>query len=227
MEEHMMRRALTAIVLVGSLVWLSSAQTPTQAAPPQSPGSKGAPFAKAAPPCFDNVNRYVDCGNGTVTDTVTGLIWLRDAACLGQADWATANTTAASLEHGDCGLSDGSRAGDWRLATGSEWASTILRAFQLNCRGAGAYPSLTNNGGTGCLVGTPQGSGPSDHAFVHVPSGAAVCDVLNDQACTFWTSTTSEAFGTLAVRARLFFGTANDSVVKTQVYGVWPVRNRS
>ena len=32
-------------------------------------------------PCFDNFNRYVDCGNGTVTDTVTGLIWLQDAAC--------------------------------------------------------------------------------------------------------------------------------------------------
>jgi len=26
------------------------------------------------PPCFDNTNRYVDCGNGTVHDTVTNLI---------------------------------------------------------------------------------------------------------------------------------------------------------
>jgi hypothetical protein len=221
-----MRRTLTMIVLVGSLALLPSAPMPTQAAPSKSPGSKGAPFANAAPPCFDNSSRYVDCGNGTVTDTVTGLVWLRDATCLGQADWATANTVAASLEHGDCGLSDGSRAGDWRLATEAEWAATILRAFQLNCRGDGAYPSLTNNGGTACLVGTPQGSGPTDHVFVNVPSGAAVCGVLSDQACTFWTSTTSEAFGTLAVRARLFFGTANDSVLKTQVYGVWPVRNR-
>jgi hypothetical protein len=25
------------------------------------------------PPCFDNTNRYVNCGNGTVTDTATGL----------------------------------------------------------------------------------------------------------------------------------------------------------
>jgi hypothetical protein len=29
---------------------------------------------KAAGPCFNNSDRYVDCGNGTVTDTTTGLI---------------------------------------------------------------------------------------------------------------------------------------------------------
>jgi uncharacterized protein DUF1566 len=221
----MMRGALSVIALAGSLALLLSPEAVTQAASGPGPGSHGVPFANADPPCFDNVNRYVDCGNGTVTDTLTGLIWLRDAACLGRADWASANTVAASLKQGDCGLSDGSQAGDWRLATGSEWASTIARAFQLNCRGAGAYPSLTDNGGTGCLLGTPAGSDPGDHAFTNVPSGA-MCDPLNDQACTFWTSTTSEAFGTLAVRARLFFGTANDAILKTQLYGIWPVRSR-
>jgi uncharacterized protein DUF1566 len=220
-----MRRALIVIVLAVSLVSLLSGPVVTQAAPPPSPGSQGAPFANPTPPCFDNMTRYVDCGDGTVTDTVTGLIWLRDATCLGQGDWAAANTIAASLKHGDCGLSDGSRAGDWRLATGSEWAATMARAVFLSCLGVGAYPSLTNNDGSGCFVAAPQGSGPTDHAFVNVPSGA-VCDVLNDRACTFWTSTTSEAFGTLAVRARLFYGSANDAVQKSQAYGIWPVRNR-
>src|SRR5438552_2730915 len=161
----MIRRALTVIVLAGSLAIVASV---AQAAPPSPPGSHGAPFANPAPPCFDNVNRYVDCGNGTVTDTVTGLVWLRDAACLGAADWATANTTAATLAHGDCGLSDGSRAGDWRLPTQSEWADTIARAFALNCRNAAGYPSLTDNGGTACLLGTPAGTDPGDHAFVNV-----------------------------------------------------------
>ena len=64
-------------------------------------GSKSAP-------CFDNANRYVDCGNGTVTDTHTGLIWLQDAGCLGVSDWATANKAAASLRNHDYGLTDGS-----------------------------------------------------------------------------------------------------------------------
>jgi Protein of unknown function (DUF1566) len=214
---------LVALTLTGTLALLLCTHGTTHGGPPHPPGP---PFSNADPPCFDNATRYADCGNGTVTDTLTGLVWLRDAACLGQADWATANERATTLRHGACGLSDGSRAGDWRLATEAEWAATILRAFQLNCRGAGAYPSLTDNAGTGCFEGTSPGPGPAEHAFVNVPAGPAACVVLDDQACTFWSSTTSAAFGTLAVRARLFFGTVNDSVIKTQVYGVWPVRIR-
>ncbi len=37
--------------------------------------------ARPDPPCFDASNRFVDCLNGTVTDTVTGFIWLKDADC--------------------------------------------------------------------------------------------------------------------------------------------------
>jgi hypothetical protein len=40
---------------------------------PQGPeGPQGLPgdAVKADPPCFDNANRYVDCENGTVMDTV-------------------------------------------------------------------------------------------------------------------------------------------------------------
>jgi len=31
--------------------------------------------------------RFVDNGDGTVTDNLTGLMWLKDAACLGYRDW--------------------------------------------------------------------------------------------------------------------------------------------
>ncbi len=30
-------------------------------------------------------NIYVNCGNGTVTDNRTGLVWLRNANCIGRA----------------------------------------------------------------------------------------------------------------------------------------------
>ena len=53
------------------------------------------------PPCFDLTNRYVNCGQGTVTDTLTGLIWLQNAFCpdLGNpTTWRTANQTAALLK---------------------------------------------------------------------------------------------------------------------------------
>ena len=77
----------------------------------------------------------MDCGNGTVTDTVTGLIWLKQADCLGVHDWAAANRAAAGLKDGDCGgLTDKSSPGDWRLPTKDEWSATIARAVALGCR---------------------------------------------------------------------------------------------
>ena len=112
-------------------------------------GPPGADATRAAGPCFDNLNRYVDCGNGTVTDTVTGLIWLRQADCFGQADWATANRTAAGLKDGDCGLTDGSSPGDWRLPTNKEWETTMAQAKSMNC----SYPTLTDDAGTACIKG--------------------------------------------------------------------------
>ncbi len=75
-------------------------------------------------PCFSNDRQIADCGNGTLTDSVTGLIWLADPDCatLVPSDWAAANEVAASLGDGDCGLTDQSASGDWRLPTSEEWS---------------------------------------------------------------------------------------------------------
>jgi hypothetical protein len=111
----------------------------------------------ADPPCFDNTNRYVDCGNGTVHDTVTNLIWLKNANCYGVLDYAAANNVAAGLEDGECGLTDGSSPGDWRLPTKEEWEATVERAVALGCTSTGAgSPSLTNTPGTDCFIAGPQ-----------------------------------------------------------------------
>lgn len=59
--------------------------------------------------------RFTDNGNGTVTDNLTGLIWLQDVTCLGSRDSNNATTQVAALQTGNCGLSDGSTAGKWRL----------------------------------------------------------------------------------------------------------------
>lgn len=90
-------------------------------------------------PCFNSTERFVACGNGTVTDTFTGLIYLADANCFGEQDWPTANTSAAELEHGDCGLTDGSRRGDWRLPTNDEWEQLV----DPNCA---TPPKIAGNG---------------------------------------------------------------------------------
>lgn len=130
---------------------------PTGPTGPAGPTGPTGTATHAAPPCFDNLNRYVDCSNGTVTDTVTGLIWLKDANCFSTKTYSPANQAAAGLAAGQCGLTDGSSAGDWRLPTKVEWEATVARAVALGCKilSLGGPPSLTNNAGTGCLSAGP------------------------------------------------------------------------
>ena len=64
--------------------------------------------------------RFSDNGNGTVTDNITGLIWLKNANCFGSRTWNHALADANGLNSGDCGLTDGSSAGDWRLPNYNE-----------------------------------------------------------------------------------------------------------
>jgi hypothetical protein len=59
--------------------------------------------------------RFTDNGDGTITDNLTHLIWLKDANCFGDETWAEALTDANTLNSGECGLTDGSAEGDWYL----------------------------------------------------------------------------------------------------------------
>jgi len=69
--------------------------------------------------------RFVDQRNGTVMDRLTGLIWLKNADCFGGQSWADALEKANTLASGSCGLTDGSKAGDWRLPNVKELQSLI------------------------------------------------------------------------------------------------------
>lgn len=69
--------------------------------------------------------RFTDNANGTVTDHLTGLIWLQDLDCFDDRSWTEALSDAAALADGTCDLTDGSSAGDWRLPNGREILSTI------------------------------------------------------------------------------------------------------
>jgi hypothetical protein len=73
------------------------------------------------------VPRFTDNLDGTITDTLTGLIWLKQANCptISPADWSTALAHANSLAHGQCGLTDGSQVGDWRLPNLKELQSLV------------------------------------------------------------------------------------------------------
>jgi len=84
--------------------------------------------------------RYTDNGNGTVTDNRSGLIWLKNANCFGGQNWKTAMQSAANLGNGQCGLSDGSTSGMWRLPTFDEWEAMVDTSY---------YPAISNAAGTG------------------------------------------------------------------------------
>ena len=70
--------------------------------------------------------RFIDKGNGTVTDKKTGLTWLKNANCFGpQQNLRSAMIVVNKLANGQCGLTDGSTAGQWRLPDLAELSSLI------------------------------------------------------------------------------------------------------
>jgi len=85
--------------------------------------------------------RFTDNLDGTVTDNLTGLIWLKDANCFGTRTWNNALSDSNGLASGSCGLTDGSGAGDWRLPNRFELESLVnLKYYD---------PPIPNTAGTG------------------------------------------------------------------------------
>jgi len=139
--------------------------------------------------------RFTDNTNGTVTDNLTGLIWLKNANCAnGTRTWATALTDVAQLNTNgtmngnNCGdtSNGGSHQTDWRLPNRKELMSLIDRS-KFN-------PVL-----------------PTGHPFTNV------------QSDYYWSSTTSAsgtggAWGVYMMSGHVSFH------VKTVNYYVWPVR---
>lgn len=161
------------------------------------------------PACPDgSSNRFVGCGNGTVTDTRTGLVWLANANCIGDTDWPTAVQFAAGLSDltdvtQDCGLTDGSSPGEWRIPTIREFL--ILTLHGMICPG----PDITNDAGDACWS---EGPGSS---FIQVA------------ATEYWTSEPRRiAPDVSAFQWHLVGGGGGgwSSTDRTNLLRVWPVR---
>jgi len=93
-----------------------------------APGDDGSVKAGVA---WDASTRFTDNQDGTVTDLLTGLTWLQDAGCLGQAFWSDGLTAVNTLASGNCGLRDSSTAGQWRMPNLIELES-LIDASQAN-----------------------------------------------------------------------------------------------
>ena len=140
--------------------------------------------------------RFRDKGDGTVEDNLTGLIWLKNANCstISPADWVTALSNAKDLANGQCGLTDRTRAGDWRLPNVKELHSLLDFAF--------FGPALSN------AAGTAQWT--EGNAF----SGVAGTD--------YWSSTTYT--NPDSAWFVLFSDGFTSAQAKGLTFRVWPVR---
>jgi hypothetical protein len=103
--------------------------------------------------------RFTDNSNGTITDNLTGLIWLKNANCPNtNRNWPTALNDVASLNStgtmngNDCGdtSNGGTHQTDWRLPNVRELFSLLDYAFFCSlCPSGGNNPAIPNTAGTG------------------------------------------------------------------------------
>ena len=150
--------------------------------------------------------RFTDNNDGTVTDNLTGLIWLEDADCPNaQLHWHPALAFAGSLYDGwngdpgggDCDLEDDSIAGDWRLPNVRELQSLIHYGVD--------GPAVPDTAGTG--------------------SWSAGDPFTNIVSTSYWSSTTLAGGDTNAWLVDMFAGGVTTSAkALVQPYYVWPVR---
>lgn len=92
-------------------------------------------------------NRFIDKGNGTIYDSVSKLTWLKNANCFGPQSVANALTKPSTLSSGQCGLTDGSIAGDWRLPTLDELRIFVDSGYRFDSLNVvGFYNILTDRG---------------------------------------------------------------------------------
>jgi len=169
----------------------------------------------ADPSCPDESGKiYVDCGNGTVTDNRSGLVWLKNANCVGWTSWYEAvefveglsDLPETSIAAGsDCGLSDGSSAGEWRLPSIAEWEQMVADAVALGCvQDEFGWPSITDDSGATCWQEGPGNS------FTNVST-------------SYWSLTNRIDNLGEAWKMSLIFGIGGRELKIASAY-VWPVR---
>lgn len=143
-----------------------------------------------------SLNRYIDNGNGTITDYQTGLIWLKNANCFGFKTWYQAKKLVAKMADGQCGLSDDSKRGIWRLPTKEELVTMVDNRY--------SNPTLSNAVGTGRWQ--------EGEAFLGVKSSY------------YWSSSTTGAYSKSSAWGVDFYHGMVYYYYKLLSYHIWPVR---
>ncbi len=148
--------------------------------------------------------RFTDNSDGTVTDNLTGLIWLTNANCANATrPWATALTDVASLNSAgtmnDNNCGDTSNGGSWQ----TDWRLPNVREMHSLAHYSFIVPAVPNTAGTGQWSAGDPFTGVKPEYY--------------------WSSTSYVSYTANAWRVGLYYGFVNMGT-KTNSYYVWPVR---
>ena len=148
--------------------------------------------------------RFKDNDDGTVTDHLTGLMWLKDALCLAplKENWNGAKSQVDELNSGtdlSCAGYTAATYDDWRLPTVRELQSLIHYGF--------FNPAIPNTAGTGQWSENQPFSG-----------------VQSSSVNGYWSATTRAGAPTLAWYVIVEDGFTTTTGI-TSSYYVWPVRS--
>jgi hypothetical protein len=143
--------------------------------------------------------RFTDNGDGTVTDNLTGLIWLKDANCPATKTWQEALDWVASFNTTPIACTEYAARTftDWRLPNVRELQSLVDYRFY--------NPSLSNTAGTGQWA-----------------EGDPFWGVVQEDS--HWSSTTFPAFYFDSAWAMLIHYGDAGLTSKNLTKSVWPVR---
>lgn len=148
------------------------------------------------------IPRFVDNGDGTVLDNLTGLTWLKDASCMGEMHWGDGvNDTFGMLDRLNGG--EDFNCTDYTPGTFDDWRLPNVRELYSLVHYAYTAPALPNTTGTGKWgVGDPFTGDPSHK---------------------YWTSTSRADYQHHTWLVYLYDGGVEDGD-KFYTYRMWPVR---
>lgn len=121
--------------------------------------------------------RCTNNGDGTITDHMSGLVWLANNSCFSDATWAAQLQNVDALAEGGCGLTDGSTPGEWRapnlnemisaLTFGSDGSNDFAFDCGLTLTGSGLFSSSILPGHRGFVDSTTplNNSGDGSRAY--------------------------------------------------------------
>ena len=174
--------------------------------------------------------RFTDNADGTVTDHLSGLVWLKNAGCVAPTDWASALAAANVLASGTCGLSDGSIVGQWRMPNVNELES-LVDVSQAGPALPSGHPFTQVNVATAYWSSTTYTAGPANAMSIRFSDGrwingidaadGAFDDVKASSANALW-AVRSAGPGAVALLATgvyagiggASFGTADDAALQ-------------